>query len=82
MLFISSFEITKVVVAEPLYIFFCTLAYIAELGAVRPNKPSGFMTDFNNGNPVFNNDARSLPRNPPELYSTLYQLKHCFQLHF
>ena len=58
MSFVSSFEITKVVVSEP-YIFFLTPASIAEVAAVKPNKPSGFMTDFNNGNPVFNNGPRS-----------------------
>ena len=58
MSFISSFEITKVVVLEPLYIFFCTPASIAEEAAVRSHKPGGFMTDFNNSNPVFNNGQR------------------------
>ena len=66
MSFISSFEINKVVVAEPLYIFFCIPAYIAELAAVRPNKPNGFKIDFNNGNPVYNNGPRGLPKNPPD----------------
>ena len=48
---ISSFKIIKVVVfevePEP-STFFSTTASIAELAAVRPNEPSGFMTDFNN----------------------------------
>ena len=61
---ISSFEITKGVVPEP-YIFFSTPASIAELATVKPYNPSGFMTDFNNGNPVFNNGPRILPKNPP-----------------
>ena len=54
--FISSYEITKVFLR----------ASIAELAAVRPNRPSGFMTDFNNGSPVFNNGPRSLPKTPPD----------------
>ena len=48
----SSFEITKVVVPE--------------LAAVSPNRPRGFLTEFINGNPVFNNGLKSLPKNPPE----------------
>ena len=66
MSFISSFEITKVVIPEPLYIFFCVLASIAKKAAVRPNKPSGFMTDFNKRSPVFNNGPRRFPRNSPD----------------
>ena len=66
MSFILSFEITKVVVPEPLCILFCAPASIAEEAAVRPNKPSGFMTDFNNDNQVFNNGPRSLPKNTPD----------------
>ena len=63
---ISSLKTIRVV-AEPLpYIFFCTPAFIAELAAVRPNRARGFMTDFNNGNPVFNNGSRSLLKNPPD----------------
>ena len=65
MSFISSFEITKVVVPEP-YAFSGTPASVAELAAVKPNKPCGIMTDFNNGNPVFNNGPRILPKNPPD----------------
>ena len=64
MSFISSFEITKVAVPES-YFLFWTPPSIAEEAAVRPNKPSSFMTDFHNGNPVFNNGPRSLPRNHP-----------------
>ena len=49
---ISLLEIIRVV-AEPLpYIFFCAPASIADLAAVRPDKPRGFMIDFNNGSPV------------------------------
>ena len=65
MSFIFSFEIAKVVALEPLYIFFCIPASIAELAAVRPNRPRDFMTDFYNANPVFNNESRNLHRNPP-----------------
>ena len=46
--------------------FFLTPVSIAELASVRPNKPSGFLTDFNNGNQVFNNGPRRLRRNPPD----------------
>ena len=49
---ISLLEIIRVV-AEPLpYIFFCAPASIADLAAVIPDKPRGFMIDFNNGSPV------------------------------
>ena len=65
MSFISSFEITNVVVPEP-YIFFRTPASISELAAVRPNKPNGFITDFNSGSPVFNNGPKRLLKNPPD----------------
>ena len=46
--------------------FFLTPASIAELGAVKPNKPSGVMTVFNNGSPFFNNGPRILPKKPPD----------------
>ena len=46
--------------------FFAILLSIAEQAADRPKKPSGFITDFNNGNQVFNNGPRSLPKNPPD----------------
>ena len=73
MSFISSFEITKVVVPEPLYIFFCIPASAADATAVNPNGikkllANGLITFFINGNPDFNNGPRSLPRNPPLNY--------------
>ena len=55
--FISSFQITNVVVPEPLYIFFCIPASLVEVAGVRTNKPRGFMTDFDNGNPVIDQDV-------------------------
>ena len=63
---ISALETFRIVAEPLLYIFFCTPASIAEHAAVRPNKPRGFMTDFNNGNPVFNKEPRILPKNPPD----------------
>ena len=56
-----------VVVPEPLYILLGTPASIAQEVAVSPNKPKGFMTNFNNGNPAFNYGPRSLPKNPSDL---------------
>ena len=65
MSFISSFEIAKVVVPQP-YTFIEPLHLLLKLQLLNPNNPSGFMTDFNNGSPVFNNGPRSLPENPPD----------------
>ena len=62
MSFISLFEIIKVVVFEvdpESSVFF---EYQNQL----LKKPSGFITDFNNGNPVFNKGPRSLPKTPPD----------------
>ena len=69
MSFISSIEIIKVVVPEPS--FFCIPASAADAAAVNPNGIKtllgyGLITFFTNGNPVFNNGPRSLPRNPPD----------------
>ena len=58
--FISSFEIIKVVVFE------VDPESIAEEAAVKPNNPSGFTTDFSNGNPGFNKGPRNLPKNPAD----------------
>ena len=74
MSFISLFEIIRVVVCEaeserrpePSFFFFLTPASTSELAAVISNKSSGFMTDLNNGNRVFNNGPRSFPKNPPD----------------
>ena len=70
MSFISSFEITKVTVPEPI-IFFCIPASAVDAAAVHPNGISillanGLITVFINDNPVFNNGPRSLPRIPPD----------------
>ena len=69
-LFIYSFEIIKVVVPEP-SISFCIPASATDTAAVNPNGiKSLFANDliafFINGNPVFNNGPRNLPRNPPD----------------
>ena len=63
---ISSFDIISAAVPNP-KIFLCILAYAA---AVNPNGiktllANGLITFFINGNPVFSNGLRSLPRNPP-----------------
>ena len=67
--FISSFEIIRVVVPEPS--IFCIPASAADAAAVNPNGIStlfgnGLIAFFINGNPVFNNGPRSLPRNHPD----------------
>ena len=66
MSFISSFQIIKVAVAEP-SIFFCIPASAADATAVNPNGiktllANGLITFFINGNPVFNNGPRNLPK--------------------
>ena len=48
---ISSLEIIRVVAESLPYIFFSTPASIPELAS---DRPKSFMTDFNNGSPVFN----------------------------
>ena len=70
MSFIYSLEIIKVVVPEP-SIFFCIPVSAADAAAVNPNGiktllANGFITFFINGNPVFNNGPRNLPRNSPD----------------
>ena len=69
MSFTSSFEIIKVVVPEPIY--FCIPASSADAVPVYPNgietlSANSLITFFINGNPVFNNGPRSLPRNLPD----------------
>ena len=71
MSFISSIEIIKVVVPEPRIFFFCIPASAADAAVVNPNGiktllSNGLITFFINGNPVFNNGPRRLPRNPPD----------------
>ena len=39
-------------------------ASVADAATVRPSIPNGLITDFNKGNPDFNNGAKSL-KNPP-----------------
>ena len=39
-------------------------ASVADAAAVKPYIPNGLITDFNNGNPDFNNGAKNL-KNPP-----------------
>ena len=59
--------------------FFCIPASNAKLAAVRPNKPRDFMTDFNNGSPVFNNGPRSLPKNRPVCLKILLEILNSFR---
>ena len=70
MSFISSFDIISVVVPDP-KIFLCIPASAADAAAVNPKGiktllANGLITFFINGNPVFSNGPRSLPRNPPD----------------
>ena len=60
---ISSFEIIKVAVLD-LRIFLLIVASVADAASVRSSIPRGLITDFNNGNPDFNNSAKNL-QNPP-----------------
>ena len=65
---ISSFEIISVAVPEP-SIFLCIPVSAVDAVAVNPNGiktllANGLTTFFFNGNPVFSNGPRSLPRNP------------------
>ena len=66
MSFISSFEITKVIVPEP-----SIPASAADAAAVNPNGikallANGLITFIINCNPVFNNGPRSLPKSHPD----------------
>ena len=70
MSFISSFDIISVVVPDP-KIFLCIPASAADAAAVIPNGiktllANGLIAFFINGNPVFSNGPRSLPRNSPD----------------
>ena len=52
-------------------IFFAILLSIKLLAADNPKNSNGFTTDFNKGNPVFNNEPTHLfnkdPRDPPDI---------------
>ena len=66
---ISSFDIISAVAPEP-KIFLYIPASAADAAAVNPNGikahlANGLITFFINGNPVFINGPRSLPRHPP-----------------
>ena len=73
MSFISSFDMISVVDEgrpDP-KIFLCIPASAADAAAVYPNGikmlfANGLITFFINGNPVFGNGPRILPRNPPD----------------
>ena len=70
MSFNSSFDIISVVLHNP-KIFLCIPASAADAPAVNPNgiktlMANGLITFFINGNPVFSDGPRSLPRNPPD----------------
>ena len=67
---ISSFDIISVAVPEPNF-FLCFPASVADAAAVNPNVikrllANGLTTFFNNGNPIFSNGPKSLPRNPSD----------------
>ena len=70
MSFISSFDIISVVVRDR-KIFFYIPTSAADAAAVNPKgiktllAANGLITFFINGNPVFSNGPRSLPRNHP-----------------
>ena len=66
---ISSFDVISVAVPGP-EIFLCIPASTADAAAVNHDGiktllANGLITFFINGNPVFSNRPRSLPRNPP-----------------
>ena len=70
MSFISSFDITSVVVPNP-KILLCILASAADAAAVNPNGIKALLANdlikvFINGNHVFSNEPRSLSRNPSD----------------
>ena len=67
---ISSFDIISVVLPDP-KILLCIPASAADALAVNHNGiktllANGLISFFINGNPVFSNRPRSLPRNPPD----------------
>ena len=80
MSFISSFDIISIVLLCEAYsegclpdpkIFLCIPASAADAAAVNPKGiktllANGLITFFINGNPVFSNGPRSLPRNHPD----------------
>ena len=70
MSFISSCDIISVVLPDR-KILLCIPASAADSAAVHPKGikallANGLITFFINGNPVFSNGPRSLPRNPPD----------------
>ena len=65
---ISSFDTINVVIFPDPNIFLCLLASAADAAAVSPKGiktflANGLITFFINGNPVFSNGPRRLPRN-------------------
>ena len=72
MSFISSFDFIRVVVLLPdPKIFLCIAASAADATTVNPKGikiflANGLITFFINGNPVFSNGPKSLPKNPPD----------------
>ena len=73
MSFISSFEFIKVVVPElSIFFLFCIPISAADAAAANRNGIKTLLANdliafFINGNAIFNNGPRSLPRNPPDL---------------
>ena len=67
---ISLFDIISAVVQDP-KMFLCIPASAVDAAAVNPKLIKtplayGLIVFFINGNPVFSNGPRSLPRNPPD----------------
>ena len=70
MLSISLFDIISVIVPEP-KVFLCIPtsandAAFVNLNRIKTFLANGLSTFFINGNPVFSNGSRRLPRNPPD----------------
>ena len=69
---ISSFDIISIIALLPNSgIYLCILASAADAAAVIPKGikmllANGLIKFFINGNPVFSNRPKSLPRNPPD----------------
>ena len=80
MSFISSFDIISILLLCEAYsegclpdpkVFLCIPVSAADAAVVNPKGikmllANGLITFFINGNPVFSNGPRSIPRNPPD----------------
>ena len=77
--FISSFDITSVVVFPNPNIFLCIPASAADAASVNPKGiktllANSLITFFINGNPVFSNEPSNLIRNPPDCIISDYRV--------